>query len=344
MNCKSLQELISRYLDGALTKDEERLLLCHLASCSACSEVLGLFRRNREVLRSLPRTFPSPTVRNKVFAAWAREATLSSRPSLRHGGEGKASAGQSPGPNVPANAGVRTRRGASPGRTLPLFRRSLQSRRPHRFLRRIRLAFASSVPTIAYGSVLATVICLAGIGVWYVWRASGTGNPEQISALTTAPVAEEVTPRDDLATPLDALAAHVVLALTFPASPPLQAEEDMAVPAYLPSGIRLERLTLGNDRRSGRIMQVEMVFRDDPGTILRLNESRVYSVRLDPGSLAESSGVVIAGRDWQYGRRPGTDPRVANVLLGRRGRVMICLEGGLPLPELVKVVESFPSD
>ncbi len=47
-------ELISAYLDGALTRAEVGILIDHLSSCGRCTEELEAMQRVRSAVRSLP--------------------------------------------------------------------------------------------------------------------------------------------------------------------------------------------------------------------------------------------------------------------------------------------------
>ena len=60
MNCDSIEELLSRCVEGDLSREEERLVNEHLAGCESCRRELALYRELEESLLSLKEDIPSP--------------------------------------------------------------------------------------------------------------------------------------------------------------------------------------------------------------------------------------------------------------------------------------------
>ena len=80
MNCKIVQELLSPYLDGAVTGTEMQAVRQHLDSCSACSREFSLLRQTQQLLASAGRPRVPADLGLKLRLAISREAAESRRP------------------------------------------------------------------------------------------------------------------------------------------------------------------------------------------------------------------------------------------------------------------------
>ncbi len=54
MNCDELVELVTAYLDGALSPEDERRVTEHLADCDGCTTYVAQFRTTVDALGHLP--------------------------------------------------------------------------------------------------------------------------------------------------------------------------------------------------------------------------------------------------------------------------------------------------
>ena len=54
MNCETLEELISAYVDGEVTEEERQTVEQHVASCASCRAALQDFSTAQTLLRTLP--------------------------------------------------------------------------------------------------------------------------------------------------------------------------------------------------------------------------------------------------------------------------------------------------
>jgi hypothetical protein len=55
-NCKRIKAIVSEYIDGELTRDQQRSIEAHLAECKTCDEVIAhvkLLRRNLHELKKI---------------------------------------------------------------------------------------------------------------------------------------------------------------------------------------------------------------------------------------------------------------------------------------------------
>lgn len=68
MRCDKAQKLMSLWLDGMLTRKDERTLLAHLKNCEHCQQVLHDWEQIREMLRLYPSITPSPEFDRKVLS------------------------------------------------------------------------------------------------------------------------------------------------------------------------------------------------------------------------------------------------------------------------------------
>ena len=58
MNCRDVAELLPLFLDEELAPDEMNKVATHLTTCSSCQQTLAEYRREQQILRSLPPVAP----------------------------------------------------------------------------------------------------------------------------------------------------------------------------------------------------------------------------------------------------------------------------------------------
>jgi anti-sigma factor RsiW len=68
MTCERFEELLSAYLEGELSGEEKREMDIHIASCSACAELLSAFRETQEALSGFPEVEPGPALMARLYA------------------------------------------------------------------------------------------------------------------------------------------------------------------------------------------------------------------------------------------------------------------------------------
>ncbi len=68
MECKTIQESLSAYIDGALPPKEKDLVEEHLRLCRVCSETLGDLKKTVEQVRQIEEVEPPPWLAQKVMA------------------------------------------------------------------------------------------------------------------------------------------------------------------------------------------------------------------------------------------------------------------------------------
>jgi len=68
MTCERFKELLSAYLEGELAAEERREMDAHAASCSACAELLSVFREMQRALAGFPEVEPGPALMVKLYA------------------------------------------------------------------------------------------------------------------------------------------------------------------------------------------------------------------------------------------------------------------------------------
>jgi len=76
MNCKSLVELVTEYLDGALPEPERARFEAHLAGCDGCTTYLDQIRTTIRVAGALSEEQIPPPAREAlldVYRRWAEE-------------------------------------------------------------------------------------------------------------------------------------------------------------------------------------------------------------------------------------------------------------------------------
>jgi anti-sigma factor RsiW len=75
MTCRTLVELLTDYLEGALPDDERALLEAHLAGCEACTRYLAQVRTTIRLTGMLREADLAPDAREAlvgVYRAWRR--------------------------------------------------------------------------------------------------------------------------------------------------------------------------------------------------------------------------------------------------------------------------------
>jgi anti-sigma factor (TIGR02949 family) len=80
MNCNRVEQLLSPYLDGAVTGTEMQALRAHLDSCPACSREYSLLRRTQQLLAISSRPSVPDDLGLKLRLAISREAAQTRRP------------------------------------------------------------------------------------------------------------------------------------------------------------------------------------------------------------------------------------------------------------------------
>ena len=69
MSCEHVEELLSAYLDNALTPQERVVVQEHTSTCSTCRETLTDYRRFDALLTDMPRVSPGAELREKIFTS-----------------------------------------------------------------------------------------------------------------------------------------------------------------------------------------------------------------------------------------------------------------------------------
>ena len=69
MSTEHVEDLLSAYLDNALTQEEQAAVALHLQTCSACNAVLADFRRFDVLLAKQPRVSPSEALHERIFSS-----------------------------------------------------------------------------------------------------------------------------------------------------------------------------------------------------------------------------------------------------------------------------------
>jgi predicted anti-sigma-YlaC factor YlaD len=68
MKCSAARQMISDFVDGELSLDEEKALQGHLATCAECQQLLRDFQKITREARDLPSLSPSPLAWQKIAA------------------------------------------------------------------------------------------------------------------------------------------------------------------------------------------------------------------------------------------------------------------------------------
>jgi anti-sigma factor RsiW len=71
LTCRELVELVTDYLDGALSRAERARFEAHIAACGNCSEYLAQFMRTIEVTGTLREDDVDPIARDALLAQFA---------------------------------------------------------------------------------------------------------------------------------------------------------------------------------------------------------------------------------------------------------------------------------
>lgn len=69
MSTEHIEDLLSAYLDNALTQEEQETVVLHLQTCAACNTVLADFRRFDTLLAKQPRVSPPIALRERIFSS-----------------------------------------------------------------------------------------------------------------------------------------------------------------------------------------------------------------------------------------------------------------------------------
>ena len=69
MSTEHVEDLLSAYLDNALTQEEQADVARHLQTCVACSTVLADYRRFDILLAKQPRVHPGAALRERIFSS-----------------------------------------------------------------------------------------------------------------------------------------------------------------------------------------------------------------------------------------------------------------------------------
>lgn len=69
MSCEHVEELLSAYLDNALTPQERVVVQEHTSTCSTCRETLADYRRFDALLTDMPRVSPGAALRDRIFTS-----------------------------------------------------------------------------------------------------------------------------------------------------------------------------------------------------------------------------------------------------------------------------------
>ncbi|MDI9889452.1 zf-HC2 domain-containing protein [Streptomyces sp. HNM0645] len=76
MNCNDFVELVTEFLDGALSEGDERRFIEHLAECYGCENYLDQFRQTIATTGELTLDHISPDARQHLLSAfrdWQRD-------------------------------------------------------------------------------------------------------------------------------------------------------------------------------------------------------------------------------------------------------------------------------
>ena len=85
--CSELVELVTDYLDGALSKGERARFEAHIAGCDDCTVYVAQFTETIAALAALPPTSPPPATRRAAAASSAagRRTAAPARPTAAAG-------------------------------------------------------------------------------------------------------------------------------------------------------------------------------------------------------------------------------------------------------------------
>ena len=66
MNCAEFEELLSAYLEGELSPEENRSIVAHLTACPSCASLAATLKDTLEALDGFPEVEPSPALMKKL--------------------------------------------------------------------------------------------------------------------------------------------------------------------------------------------------------------------------------------------------------------------------------------
>lgn len=72
LSCQELVELVTDYLEGALSADDRSRLEGHLANCPHCTEYLAQMRRTLDLLGRIEPEALEPQVQDELVALYRR--------------------------------------------------------------------------------------------------------------------------------------------------------------------------------------------------------------------------------------------------------------------------------
>jgi anti-sigma factor RsiW len=82
VTCQELVELVTAYLEGALSREDRQAFDEHLASCPGCDRYLHQFRTTIDLLGELPEESLSAQARDRLLGAFAQwRGTTDTSPS-----------------------------------------------------------------------------------------------------------------------------------------------------------------------------------------------------------------------------------------------------------------------
>lgn len=70
MNCDDFVELVTEFLEGALSEEDEQRFIAHLAECSGCESYLDQFRQTIATAGELTPDNISPDARQQLLSAF----------------------------------------------------------------------------------------------------------------------------------------------------------------------------------------------------------------------------------------------------------------------------------
>ena len=77
MDCDTLVEMVTAYLEGHLDPDTERRFVAHLTECDGCDQYLQQIRATVRALGQLPAESLTESARDRLLAAfrdWPRDS------------------------------------------------------------------------------------------------------------------------------------------------------------------------------------------------------------------------------------------------------------------------------
>lgn len=83
MKCKDVAGLLPLFLDTELEPEVAAQVADHLTTCSACQEILAEYKREQQILQSLPLVAPPPTWRAELLAKVSRNQHRREQPVWR---------------------------------------------------------------------------------------------------------------------------------------------------------------------------------------------------------------------------------------------------------------------